>query len=184
MKPARRGIQAVVPPAPDVAHDAEQVRGAAGWAYRPEHGGFLDAHRGALDGEGSAAVPGGQVGRCVECGAGAVHHAIGIERIDVHAFHHPTDFDRRIGRRWIRHVLPYHAELARPAADRSRHRRRTHRRDDHQDRDSRSSARSHPRTYEKGIKVPDAEMDAVDITGDAFHPEWNYTIKPRPPTSS
>ena len=35
------------------------------------------------------------------------------------------------------------------------------------------------RTYEKGIKVCDAEMDALDITGDAFHPEWNYTIKPR-----
>ena len=35
------------------------------------------------------------------------------------------------------------------------------------------------RTYEKGIKVPDAEMNALDITGDAFHPEWNYTIKPR-----
>ena len=35
------------------------------------------------------------------------------------------------------------------------------------------------RTYEKGIKVSDAEMQALDITGDAFHPEWNYTIKPR-----
>lgn len=35
------------------------------------------------------------------------------------------------------------------------------------------------RTYEKGIRVGDAEMDALDITGDAFHPEWNYTIKPR-----
>ncbi len=35
------------------------------------------------------------------------------------------------------------------------------------------------RTYEKGIKVTDAEMDALDITGDAFHPEWNYTIRPR-----
>ena len=35
------------------------------------------------------------------------------------------------------------------------------------------------RTYEKGIKVRDAEMDALDITGDAFHPEWNYTIRPR-----
>jgi hypothetical protein len=22
-------------------------------------------------------------------------------------------------------------------------------------------------------------MAALDITGDAFHPEWNYTIKPR-----
>ena len=35
------------------------------------------------------------------------------------------------------------------------------------------------RTYEKGIKVSDAEMRTLDITGDAFHPEWNYTIKPR-----
>jgi hypothetical protein len=23
------------------------------------------------------------------------------------------------------------------------------------------------------------EMAELDITGDAFHPEWNYTIKPR-----
>jgi hypothetical protein len=36
-----------------------------------------------------------------------------------------------------------------------------------------------PRTYEKGIKVSDAEMQSLDITGDTFHPEWNYTIKPR-----
>jgi hypothetical protein len=36
------------------------------------------------------------------------------------------------------------------------------------------------RIYEKGIKVSDAEMKAIDITGDAFHPEWNYTIRPRP----
>ncbi len=35
------------------------------------------------------------------------------------------------------------------------------------------------RTYEKGIKVSDAEMQALDIAGDTFHPEWNYTIKPR-----
>ena len=35
------------------------------------------------------------------------------------------------------------------------------------------------RTYEKGIKVSDAEMDALNIRGDAFHPEWNYTINPR-----
>ena len=35
------------------------------------------------------------------------------------------------------------------------------------------------RTYEKGIKVSDAEMAGLDITGDTFHPEWNYTIKPR-----
>ena len=36
------------------------------------------------------------------------------------------------------------------------------------------------RTYEKGIKVSAAEMATLDITGDAFHPEWNYTIRPRP----
>jgi Rhodopirellula transposase DDE domain len=37
------------------------------------------------------------------------------------------------------------------------------------------------RTYHKCRKVSDAEMQALDITGDAFHPEWNYTINPRPP---
>jgi hypothetical protein len=36
-----------------------------------------------------------------------------------------------------------------------------------------------PRTYRKGIKVTKAEMDTLNITGHAFHPEWNYTIKPR-----
>ena len=34
-------------------------------------------------------------------------------------------------------------------------------------------------TYEKGIKVSNAEMQALDIKGDTFHPEWNYTIRPR-----
>lgn len=34
-------------------------------------------------------------------------------------------------------------------------------------------------TYEKGVKVSDAEMAGIHITGDQFHPEWNYTIKPR-----
>ena len=37
------------------------------------------------------------------------------------------------------------------------------------------------RTYEKGIKVSDAEMAELAITGDAFHPDWNYTIKPSRP---
>lgn len=36
-----------------------------------------------------------------------------------------------------------------------------------------------PRTYEKGIRVSDAEMQTLSIAGDDFHPEWNYTIKPR-----
>ena len=34
--------------------------------------------------------------------------------------------------------------------------------------------------YVKGIKVSDAEMATLDIKGDDFHPEWNYTISPRP----
>jgi hypothetical protein len=37
------------------------------------------------------------------------------------------------------------------------------------------------RDYPKGIKVSDEEMDALNITGDAFHPEWNYTISPKAP---
>ena len=35
------------------------------------------------------------------------------------------------------------------------------------------------RIYQKGIKVSVADMVGLDITGDPFHPEWNYTIKPR-----
>ena len=33
-------------------------------------------------------------------------------------------------------------------------------------------------TYAKGITVPDAEMEAINIERDAFHGEWNYTIRP------
>jgi hypothetical protein len=40
------------------------------------------------------------------------------------------------------------------------------------------------RTYEKGIKVSDAEMATLNITGDDFHPEWNYTFRPRRPGNS
>ena len=35
------------------------------------------------------------------------------------------------------------------------------------------------RSYPKGIKASDAEMKTLNIKGDAFHPEWNYTISPR-----
>lgn len=35
------------------------------------------------------------------------------------------------------------------------------------------------RTYEKGIKVRNADMATINMTGDTFHPEWNYTIRPR-----
>ena len=40
------------------------------------------------------------------------------------------------------------------------------------------------RTYHKGVKVSDAEMASLDIIGNAFHPEWNYTIRPRRPPKS
>ena len=43
------------------------------------------------------------------------------------------------------------------------------------------------RIYQKGIKVSKATMNSLDITGHAghaFHPEWNYTIKPRHPAQS
>jgi hypothetical protein len=35
--------------------------------------------------------------------------------------------------------------------------------------------------YAKGIKVSDEEMATLNLTGDEFHPEWNYTIAPRQP---
>ena len=34
----------------------------------------------------------------------------------------------------------------------------------------------------KAIKVTDAEMATLNITTNAWHPEWNYTISPRPIT--
>jgi hypothetical protein len=36
-------------------------------------------------------------------------------------------------------------------------------------------------TYEKGIKVTDAQMRSVNIERDAFHGDWNYTIHPTAP---
>src|SRR5271169_3508305 len=39
-------------------------------------------------------------------------------------------------------------------------------------------------SYAKGIKVTDAEMATLNIESDPWHPEWNYTIKPRPPGQS
>jgi hypothetical protein len=39
------------------------------------------------------------------------------------------------------------------------------------------------RTYQKGLKVSNSEIANLDITGDQFHPEWNYTIRPRGPDS-
>jgi hypothetical protein len=37
-----------------------------------------------------------------------------------------------------------------------------------------------PNAYPKGIKISDQEMATLNITRDEFHPEWNYSIAPRP----
>ena len=37
------------------------------------------------------------------------------------------------------------------------------------------------RIYPKGLKVEDADMATLNIKGDPFHPQWNYTISPRAP---
>jgi hypothetical protein len=37
-------------------------------------------------------------------------------------------------------------------------------------------------THEGGVKVSDAEMARLDITGDQFHPERHYAIKLRQST--
>jgi Rhodopirellula transposase DDE domain len=34
-------------------------------------------------------------------------------------------------------------------------------------------------SYPDKIRVPDDVIEAVNLHGDAFHPEWNYTIKPK-----
>ena len=39
-------------------------------------------------------------------------------------------------------------------------------------------ARLDPKTYPTKVKVTDEQMSAVNIEGEEFHPEWNYTITP------
>ena len=40
-------------------------------------------------------------------------------------------------------------------------------------------ARLDEHDYAKDVKVSDAELAAVNLHGDDFHPDWNYTINPR-----
>jgi hypothetical protein len=35
--------------------------------------------------------------------------------------------------------------------------------------------------YETGQKITDVQMQSINIQGDAFHPEWNYCIRPQEP---
>jgi len=37
-----------------------------------------------------------------------------------------------------------------------------------------------PNAYANGIKVTKAEMATLNMQGSHFHPDWNYTIAPRP----
>lgn len=39
-------------------------------------------------------------------------------------------------------------------------------------------ARLDPKTYPTKVKVTDEQMEAVNVEGEEFHPEWNYTITP------
>ena len=41
-----------------------------------------------------------------------------------------------------------------------------------------------PNTYPAGVRVTDAEMDAINIQRHEFHGDWNYTISPQPPIRS
>jgi len=40
-------------------------------------------------------------------------------------------------------------------------------------------ARLDERSYQRGVKVSDAQLAAVNLTRDEFHPEWNYVIHPQ-----
>ena len=41
-----------------------------------------------------------------------------------------------------------------------------------------------PNTYPAGVRVTDAEMDAINLQRHDFHGDWNYTISPQPPIRS
>jgi hypothetical protein len=82
----------------------------------------------------------------------------------------------------LRRVLPDHAELAGFTPDEPIGGRRVDRGDYDQDRPH-GSLELDNNLYAKGIKVSDAEMATLNIAGDTFHPEWNYTIRPTSPRS-
>ena len=58
--------------------------------------------------------------------------------------------------------------------------RRVDRGDHDQERSDRPLRTRRQHIPKRRVKVSDAEMAALNIQGDAFHPEWNYTIRPRP----
>jgi hypothetical protein len=43
-------------------------------------------------------------------------------------------------------------------------------------------ARLDTNTYQTKLNVPDVEINAVNLTRDEFHGEWNYAIHPKLPS--
>ena len=41
-----------------------------------------------------------------------------------------------------------------------------------------------PGTYQTGIKISKAELDALPVTAHGWHGEWNYTLHPAPPAAA
>ena len=78
-------------------------------------------------------------------------------------------------------VLVHHQELARQTARQPSGHRPADRRNNDRRPASRCAANSIPNAYPAGIKVSDAEMEAINLTRHDFHGEWNYTISPNQP---
>jgi hypothetical protein len=45
-------------------------------------------------------------------------------------------------------------------------------------------ARLDKRPYPKKLAITDGQLAAVNLEGDEFHPEWNYTISPTSPDTA
>src|SRR5207248_4050684 len=75
-------------------------------------------------------------------------------------------------------VLLHHQQLARQTAHRACDDRQPDRLHDHPQRPEGLSRRDEG-SYPAKVTVSDAELEAVNLHGHAFHPEWNYTVEPR-----
>jgi transposase len=76
-------------------------------------------------------------------------------------------------------VLSHQPKLARAAAGQLRDRHQLDRRDDH-GRGPESLRAPRPARLPQEGRVSDTELAAVNLKGDPFHPEGNYTISPQP----
>ena len=81
-------------------------------------------------------------------------------------------------------VLVHYPELARQAAGQLPGHRPTDCRD-HDAHRPEGNCEIDTNTYPAGVKVTDAEMEAINLPRHDFHGEWNYTIKlQNPPIGS